>query len=124
MFHLHSAEVGRYEPESISFLLTVPISSPPPESTASVNAALSDTAEAAAKPVGTIRWTPRIAKWSRLVVDQEYRRHGFARKLIDAVHDHVAEGSDVNPDTVQESNGRKVIKLKLHAQVSFLRWSC
>ena len=72
------------------------------------------------KPIGTIRWTASEGKVSRLVVAKEYRRYGFGRVLMDAVNEHIA-GSGVTEDLngiVEEKEGIRVVKVKMHAQVS------
>jgi len=82
-------EIDEFDPDSTHFLLTVPVASPPDVSPSALNplsaASVENTTQ---KPVGTIRWTPSVSKLSRLAVVKDYRGHGFAKKLVEAIHQH------------------------------------
>jgi GNAT superfamily N-acetyltransferase len=116
--------VHRYDPISTHFLLSVPTTSPPPESTASLTASSSDTSSTP-KVIGTIRWTSSKAKLSRLVVLAEYRQYGFGRLLMEALHERVVETgySEDMREVIEEKEGKRVVMIRLHSQVSFSRMS-
>lgn len=128
-------EVDELDPESIHFLLTTPVSSPPDSSLISILPESLQPAQAASssstpKPIGTIRLVPRLGKVSRLVVAKEYRQYGFGRVLVEAVDDYVKglQGDRLKAfGTVEDSEKGKSIKLALHSQVSqgvagLVRW--
>jgi len=98
-------------------MLTIPSTSPPLQSTSTSILPESDPSNPP-KPIGTIRWTPSNGKVARLVVMKDYRQYGFGRLLIEALHDHVATTRvEDERGRVEEKEGKKVIKAKLHSQV-------
>lgn len=117
-------EIDEYDPDSIHFLLTTPVHSPPDTSLQSnlpESLQLSAGTSPTPKPIGTIRLYPKLGKVSRLVVDKEYRQYGFGRVLVEAVDEYVKglSGDRLKAfGTVEEVEGKKVVKLALHSQAS------
>ena len=110
-----------YDPISTHFLLTVPTTDPPPESTSYI-ALPSVASSSTPKPVGTIRWTPSKAKVSRLAVLPAARKQGFGRLLMEAVRRHAEETASTEEmrSSIDRRGGKSVVKLNLHSQVSYL----
>ncbi|ORX34540.1 acyl-CoA N-acyltransferase [Kockovaella imperatae] len=114
-------EIDDYDKTATHLLLTTPVSSPPPESTASLTPSLEpSSASTSQKPIGTIRWNPSVGKVARLVVAKEYRKYGFGRVLMDELHQHVKSTSvDKRSElkTAKEVNGKEHVHLWLNAQM-------
>lgn len=76
------------------------------------------------KAVGTVRLValPTKVKLTRLAIEKDYRKYGLGRVLVRALEEFVANNStreDFAPH-VKEVDGKKVITIKIHSQVSAL----
>lgn len=76
------------------------------------------------KAVGTVRLValPTKVKLTRLAIEKDYRKYGLGRVLVRALEEFVANNStreDFAPH-VKEVDGKKVITVKIHSQVSTL----
>ena len=138
----------RYDPSACHILLTTPTPSPLPDPVSLLSTSSGNGTDAAStpngassssktepkvtqKPIGTIRWIPKLGKVSRLVVAKDYRKFGFGRILMEGLERIIAE-TPVNKrselGTLEEVEGRQVVKVALNSQArsssSWLLLSC
>jgi len=69
--------------------------------------------------VGTIRLVPARGKLTRLAVLKAYRSFGLGRVLVRALEEYVASHPR-DMKYVREDNGKTLVKVKIHSQVSFV----
>ncbi|ODN98047.1 hypothetical protein I350_07689 [Cryptococcus amylolentus CBS 6273] len=114
----HDDEIDEYDPQSIHFLLTTPLPSPPPVATSSLTPNPATAGGTTEYPIGTIRFVPGKNKLTRLAVQKEYRQYGFGKVLVEALETFVKENAvKQNLGAVYEEGGKKWIDINCHSQL-------
>jgi hypothetical protein len=66
------------------------------------------------KPIGTVRYVPRLGKLTRLVVSKEYRQFGFGRVLVLKLEEEAVRLGKEGKGVMEDGK----VKVKIHSQVS------